>query len=723
MSQRLAAADAGAPVPDGGPASTLLRPGENCWRIEHAARAAVLVDGEAYFTAFALAAERARHSIIILAWDFNSHAVVKFDERTGETVELGDFLNGLARRRRGLDVRVLIWDYPMIFGTDREFPPIYGLGWKPHRRVRIRYDNTQPVAGSHHQKVVVIDDRIAFCGGLDLTARRWDTPAHRPTEARRKADAVAYPPFHDVMMMVDGTAARALGELARERWRLATGRKPAVKRSYAELWPATLTPHFADASVALSRTCPPHESRPAVREIEQLYVDMIAAAQHYIVIENQYFTGQAIGEALAARLAEPEGPEIIVVLRLLSHGWLEEVTMQNLRRNLIDRLQKADHAGRFHVYYPFIEGLQEGTCIDVHSKVLIVDDEWLRVGSANVSNRSMGLDTECDLTLEARGRKDLVSGIRAFRDRLLAEHVGVSPEHLGREIAAHGSISAAIDRLGSPGRALRRLENSTVPDAIVSLASIADPEQPVSLENLVGQFAPRTSVRLSGTRWLKVAMTILIVAGLAAMWQFTPLHAAFTPAHVTAWAHAFANRAWAPLIVLAAFTPAALLMFPRPLITLFAVVAFGPWLGFAYSMAGILISALFTYWLGTRMDRSTVRRLAGPRLNRVLEVLRRRGLVALTALRLVPLAPFTIEGIVAGAIRIPLRDFTLGTALGMLPGTLAATVFGDQLQIALRDPAQVNLWIVGGVVVALTAATLLVRRWLNAQSQDGSARA
>lgn len=710
-------------MPDGGPASTLLRPGENCWRIEHADRAAVLVDGEAYFTAFALAAERARHSIIILAWDFNSRAVVKFDERTGEAVALGDFLNGLARRRRGLDVRVLIWDYPMIFGTDREFPPIYGLGWKPHRRVRIRYDNTQPVSGSHHQKIVVIDDRVAFCGGLDLTARRWDTPAHRPTEDRRRADEAAYPPFHDVMMMVDGTAARALGELARERWRLATGRKPGEKRSSAELWPSKITPHFADASVALSRTCPPHEARPAVREIEQLYVDMIAAARRYIVIENQYFTGQAIGEALAARLAEPDGPEIIVVLRLLSHGWLEELTMQNLRRNLIDRLQKADHAGRFHVYYPFIEGLQEGTCIDVHSKVLIVDDEWLRVGSANVSNRSMGLDTECDLTLEARGRKDLVSGIRAFRDRLLAEHLGVSPEQLGREIASNGSISAAIDRLGSPGRALRRLENSTVPDAIVSLASIADPEKPVSLENLVSQFAPRTAVRLSGTRWIKIAMTILIVAGLTAMWQFTPLGAAFTPARVTDWAQAFADRAWAPLIVLAAFTPAAMLMFPRPLITLFAVVAFGPWLGFVYAMGGILISALFTYWLGTRMDRSTVRRLAGPRLNRMLDVLRRRGLVALTALRLVPLAPFTIEGIVAGAIRIPLRDFTIGTALGMLPGTLAATVFGDQLQIALRDPAEVNPWIVGGVVVALTAATLLVRRWLNAQSQDGRARA
>jgi phosphatidylserine/phosphatidylglycerophosphate/cardiolipin synthase-like enzyme/uncharacterized membrane protein YdjX (TVP38/TMEM64 family) len=699
-------------MPDGDvSARSLLRPGENCWRSVHADRVALLVDGEEYFNAFAAAAERARHSILILAWDFNSRTALRFGEQ-GEPEFLGEFLNTLARRRRGLDVRVLIWDYPMIFGTDREFPPVYGLGWKPHRRVRIRYDNTHPVAGCHHQKIVVIDDRVAFCGGLDLTARRWDTRHHRPGEKRRTSDAAPYPPFHDVMMMVDGEAARSLGELARERWRLATGRRLTAVRRSADPWPPDVGPQVEDALVAISRTLPPRDTQQPVREIEKLYTDMIAAARRCIFIENQYFTAHAIGEALAARLAEPDGPEIVVVLRLLSHGWLEELTMQNLRRNLIDRLQKADHRGRLHVYYPFIEGLQDGTCIDVHSKVMVVDDEWLRVGSANLSNRSMGFDSECDLTLEARGRTEATREIRAFRDRLLAEHVGVPPQRMSQEIAAQGSLGAAIDHLGSDGRCLKRLENTAVSEALVSLAGIADPEQPVSLENLVAQFAPRTETRLRGLRWAKMAGVVALFVALAGMWQFTPVGEAFTPAHVTDWARAFGDTMWAPLIVLVAFTPAAIVMFPRPLITLFAVVAFGPWLGFAYSMAGILISALVTYWMGTRMDRSTVRRLAGPKLSRILEVLRRRGVMALTALRLVPLAPFTVEGIVAGAIRIPLRDFTIGTAIGMLPGTLAATVFGDQLEVALRNPGEVNLWIVGGAIVLLTTATLLVRRWL-----------
>src|SRR6202007_939264 len=100
--------------------------------------------------------------------------------RGGPPAELGEFLNFLVRRRRGLHIYILNWDYPMVFGTDREFPPIYGLGaWSPRRRVHFEYDNTHPVGGSHHQKIVVIDDAVAFSGGLDLTCRRWDTCEHK----------------------------------------------------------------------------------------------------------------------------------------------------------------------------------------------------------------------------------------------------------------------------------------------------------------------------------------------------------------------------------------------------------------------------------------------------------------------------------------------------------------------------------------------------------------
>ncbi len=694
--------------------ASLFREGVNCWRVARAERVALLVDGEEYFHAFAAAAERARDSILILAWDFNSRTRLRGGDARGETPQLlGDFLNFLARHRHGLEVRVLIWDYPMIFGTDREFPSVYGLGWKPHRHVRVRYDNTHPVTGSHHQKLVVIDDALAFCGGMDLTCRRWDTREHRPDDERRRNEGTPYPPFHDVMMMVDGRAARLLGDLARERWRGATGRHLATNATRTDPWPEDIEPALRRVDVAISRTHPGSDAHQPVREVEALYLDMIAAARRTIYVENQYFTAHSVGEALAARLAEPDGPEIVLVLRLLSHGWLEELTMQNLRKALIARLRKADVHGRLHVCYPHVDGLAQGTCINVHSKVLVIDDGYLRVGSANVSNRSMGFDTECDLSVEARDRPEVQRGIVEFRDQLLGEHLGVDGERVAREVRERGSLGAAIEALRSPGRTLKRLDHEPeASDAVMTIAGLADPEQTVKLENLMGQFAPRSELRRRKGYWLKAAGLVLLIAGLTALWRFTALADYLSADRITAWARRFADEPWAPAAVMATYVPAALILFPRPLITLFAVVAFGPWLGFVYAMFGILVSAFLTYLAGMRLDRGIVRRLSGPQLDRIIRVLRQRGLVAMTALRLVPLAPFAVEGVIAGAIHMRLRDFLLGTAIGMLPGTLAATVFGDQLHAGLQDPGQVNYWLIGGVVVALVVASALVRRWL-----------
>jgi uncharacterized membrane protein YdjX (TVP38/TMEM64 family) len=163
---------------------------------------------------------------------------------------------------------------------------------------------------------------------------------------------------------------------------------------------------------------------------------------------------------------------------------------------------------------------------------------------------------------------------------------------------------------------------------------------------------------------------------------------------------------------MAAYTPASFTLFPRPLITLFAVVAFGPWLGVCYALAGIVAAAISNYLVGLMMNRSTVRRLAGERLNRVSEVLRSKGLLAMTAVRLVPVAPFAVVGLVAGAIRIRFAHFVGGTVLGMLPGALVTTIFGDQLQAALIEPSRINYWLIALVAVAYGIGIYAVRRWL-----------
>ncbi|HEX7053126.1 MAG TPA: VTT domain-containing protein [Burkholderiales bacterium] len=698
---------------------TLFRPGYNCWTVARAERVALLVDAAAYFRAFHQAALRARRSIVILGWDFNSQTRLHFDpvEEHGPPALLGDFLNYLVRRRAGLHVHVLNWDYPMVFGTDREFPPLYGFGWTPSRRVHLRYDDTHPVAGSHHQKIVVIDDEVAFIGGIDLTVRRWDEPTHMPDDPRRTADDEPYPPFHDAMVALDGDAARSLGALARERWLNATGQRlkpPGVRRDEHDPWPPALEPELSGVEVAIARTMPPRGEAPAVREIERLYLDMIAAARKAIYIENQYFTAPRIAAALEKRLAEPDGPEVVLVLRLLSHGWLEEHTMHVLRTRLIERLRKNDRYGRFRVYYPHVPGLPDGCCLDVHSKLMIVDERVLRVGSANLCNRSFGLDSEADVAIEARGRSSVAERIRSFRDRLLAEHLGVPQAKLEEEIERSGSLHAAIAALKGEGRSLRELDGLPEwSDAVLSVAAVADPEEPIAFDALLLERSHEETEAPHKTAWGQLALIFLALAALTAAWRFTPLAQVVTPERAIGWAHDFGSRWWAPLVVMASYTPASLVMFPRPLITLAAVIAFGPWLGFGYALAGICGSAVVTYCIGRRMRRDTVRRLAGPKLDRMIDVLKRHGLLAMTLLRLVPIAPFAVESIVAGAIHMRLRDVVIGTAIGLLPGTLATTVFGEAMETALTGTGDVNWWLVAATVGLLGGGIWVVKRWFT----------
>jgi phospholipase D1/2 len=207
----------------------------------------------------------------------------------------------------------------------------------------------------------------------------------------------------------------------------------------------------------------------------------------------------------------------------------------------------------------------------------------------------------------------------------------------------------------------------------------------------------------------------VVLAALAALWRYTPIGEWLTVARVTAWSRAVRQTTWAPVALILAYTPAAFLLFPRPLLTLFAVVTFGPWFGFAYSAAGILAAALATYYAGRVIRHDTVIRLAGKRADKAGKMLRRHGVLSIFASNMVPVPPFAVQGMIAGAVRIPLRDYTLGSVLGMLPGLLAATVFGHQIVRALEDPAGMSYWIIGAVIVSFAAFSYFVGRWASKQ--------
>jgi len=466
----------------------LLRPGETCWRIARADRVAVIVDAADYFATVRAAVQKARHTVLLIGWDFDTR--IKLG-RPGDDSKvpnkLGKFLTWVVRQRPDLRVYVLRWDLGAIHALGRGTTPLVILDWLTDDRIRFKLDGAHPAGSAHHQKIVVIDDTLAFCGGIDMTADRWDTREHldehperiRPTTRRR------YGPWHDVSTAVDGEVARALGEMARERWKRATGEDIEPPPPMESAWPEGLDPSFRDVDVAVSRTAPEHEGRSGVHEIEALYLAAIAAAERTIYIESQYFASRKLADAMAARLREADGPEIVVVNPEAADGWLEEEVMGSSRARLLRLVGEADRNDRFRMYTPVTTRRRP---IYVHAKVMVVDDRLLKVGSSNLNNRSLGFDTECDLSIEARpgavGGADLGRTIVGLRNDLVAEHLGVENAVLEREIErAGGSLVRAIEALRSDGRSLVPFappETNAVEEAMLAENQLLDPERPSS---------------------------------------------------------------------------------------------------------------------------------------------------------------------------------------------------------------------------------------------------
>jgi phosphatidylserine/phosphatidylglycerophosphate/cardiolipin synthase-like enzyme/uncharacterized membrane protein YdjX (TVP38/TMEM64 family) len=704
----------------------LLIPTRNCWRLERAARLSFLIDGEAYYRALRDVFARARHTIFIVAWDIDSRTVlVPRGAGDGLPETLGDFLDALVRRQKSLRIYALGWDFAMLYAFEREWLPVYKLDWRTHRRFSFRLDAKHPGYASHHQKVIVVDDAVAFVGGLDITQRRWDTSAHRADEPLRcDPGGAPYPPFHDVQAVVDGEAARALGELMRTRWMRSGARKPHGRSAPGpDLWPRGVEVDLGDVDVAIARTEPPFEGNEAVGEIRQLHLDAIARARRFIFMENQYFTSGLIADALAARLREPDAPEIVLLTHRDQCGWLEESTMGVLRARAQRRVAAADTNGRFAAYFPEPAGAKDG-CINIHSKVLVVDDELLTVGSANLNNRSMGLDTECNIAVEARGDPARAEAIAGLRNRLLGEHLGVDPATFARRLGETGSLIGTIESLRGNARTLTPLTADSVSELDTPLvdAALMDPEAPVDPDTLLNDFVPEETRPRARDRLVGIAAFIFVLAVLAAAWRFSPLHQWVNLDALVNLGDRIEEMPLTPLLVLGAYVLAGLLVMPVTLVITVTGVVFGPLVGGVYALAGSMLSGIVTYAIGRKLGRETVRRVAGKRLNAITRGLAKRGLLTMILVRVVPVAPFTIVNVVAGASHIGLRDFVLGTALGMLPGIVATVVFVDRLIAAVRHPGPKTIALLTVIAAVLIATALLVHRRLAAQGRDAPAR-
>lgn len=480
------------------PARRILSPGRNLWRRTPTAASGVIVDAADYYRAFYAAAERARWYILVSGWQFDR--AVKLLRGTdavglGSRVTLVKFLDHLCERTPTLRVYLLAWDFSMVFALEREWMQMLWFHYATNRRMVFRFDRADDNQACHHQKFAVIDGVQSFVGGIDLCEARWDERDHRSVNLLRTSRGKPVKPYHDVQAHLTGRqAGAALRDLFVERWSRSPGRgqiDPTVPQdpgpdgaaadSAGMAWPPPEVPHIdlGPVEVALSRT-DPHGKHQTIREVEHLFVDAIDAADHLIYIETQYFSSTRMRKALIERMraADRSRLQIVVVVNERAEAFKEEVAVGLRQAKNIARLRQVAAATghALGVYYSLSDGegeQQQPTYI--HSKLMSVDDRFLTVGSANLSNRSMEVDSELHVAWEAPPHQPPTRSIRRLRVSLMAEHAGLAGAAAIRPLVAIPGLVARLDQLAARPGARLRIHGPPSP-AQQTAMKIVDPE-------------------------------------------------------------------------------------------------------------------------------------------------------------------------------------------------------------------------------------------------------
>ena len=472
------------------------------WRTERADKFALVVDGCDYFKILRQVVLAAHQQLLLVGWDFDLEIEMVPGESDAEGLapdgfpnRLGPFLEAVIAQRPALHLYLLKWNGSLLVAPGR-LAPTAALAAFGSERIHLGLDGHHPFGACHHQKIVVADDCMAFCGGIDATESRWDTPEHLPEDPRRvRKDGTLSEPWHDATCALSGPAAAALGNLSRSRWERARGEALAPPDHRPDpIWPEDLPADAENIEVAIARTEPPFDGAALVNEIEEAFLHDIAAAQHSIYIESQYFAADTICDALEARLTEEGGPQIVVVNPQEALSTFEDDAMHELRDRMISRLTAVDHEDRFRMYYPVTTAEQQ---IYVHAKILITDGEVLHIGSANMNNRSMGFDTECNVVVA--GQPALVGG---YLSRLLSEHLGVDEARFDAVLAREKSLINAIESLNAQsGRGLRTMgkRETNMRSAVLGNSRLMDPRYLPGQTTSTGQgVRPRHIALLSG---------------------------------------------------------------------------------------------------------------------------------------------------------------------------------------------------------------------------------
>ncbi|MCW8196388.1 phospholipase [Proteobacteria bacterium 005FR1] len=712
----------------------LFEQGQNCWRKSEAEFAALLIDCENFYRAIHNAICKARHSIFIIGWDIDSRIrLLRGDEERNSPWPsvISDLLARKAAENPQLNIYLLRWDSSLSFFTKRELLLKEVWDQKTPDNVHTWLDRSIPMGGCQHQKVIVVDDEVAFSGGMDIAVQRWDTRRHPVVEVEREDENGIYSPLHDVQCVMAGPVVGHFAELVRWRWdRVADVRsepmrdiKRAPLDSPPPAWPEGVAPFFRRIPCAIARTIPFMDSVPPVQEVRHMFLDLIQSAEDFIYLENQFASRQEIAEALNARLKACKSLRVLIISTYRPKSTFECEAYWASRIDFKSILEDGVEKDRVQMLYSSAYD-EEGNFAHkrIHSKVSVFDDKYLVVGSSNLSNRSMSLDTECDLIFAADNDIHRQQILYARND-LIGEHSGRSPERVGEILAEKRSFERLLKPAGKYAYRLNEVQDELFTDKSlqVVMQPFSDPEEPMlpPLPMLNGKRFflgnPSRKLVLFGT----LAGITVLMLGLA--WLAHHFIPGFNTEDVRAFLEESRGTWWGLPAVCLVYVVAGIFFFPVTVLSVAVAAVFGPIMGPLYGICGALLSAALLFGAGHFLGLKGLRRLGGAKVRTIDEKFRRSGIIGVAAVRLLPIAPYSLVNLVAGISSISLLQFLGGTFLGMFPTMIAKGLVGDSLAQIFVDPSPLSVAYLIGGILAWVGIAILSQKLVNRYQRQKAA--
>ncbi len=692
---------------------SIFKQGENCWVTSTATFASPLIDCANYYRALHSSIVKAKHSIFIVGWDIDSRIRLLRGEEEAQSEApsvVSDLLAWKAEQNPDINIYLLRWDSSLAFFAQREMWAKEVWDEKTPDNVKTELDDTIPMGGSQHQKIVVIDDELVFSGGMDVSTNRWDTRDHPVLSDERMGPDGEYGPLHDVQIVSSGPVVKDFADLVRWRWLRVAEDQPIDIREEAlngpdapipESWPEGVEPWFEGVECALARTIPFMDEVEPVQEVRHMLLDLISQAENLIYIENQFTTRQEIAEALNRRLKECPSLHVIIVSSYEPKGKFEQEAFWASRIEFKDILENGVEKDRVTMTYSSCQDMKGRKAYKrIHSKVMTIDDKYAVIGSSNLSNRSMSLDTEIDMVLHGDSENNRKQVARVRND-LLAEHTGREVEDTADLLNQNSPVTALLEGQLAHGYILTEVNDQVFTEQSDTniFRSLSDPEEPlISLPTMDGSATParnprrRTIMIAIGTVVLAIIAGLLVWASYSIEW--------LSSENINAFLEKSRGTYFALPTVLMVYVIGGLLFFPVTVLSLAVAAIFGPIWGPIYGIMGALLSSATTFGIGKLLGNAGLKKVGGPKVEALDKKLKTSGIVGVAAIRMLPIAPFSLVNLVAGISSIGIVQFLVGTFLGMFPPMIAKGLVGDSITQIFRNPSPETIsYLVGGIVL------------------------